>query len=235
VDNKSNNNINVGAYGWRHPHWLGEFYHEDLPQEWQLNYYSNVFNCVLVPADYWHAEQGYACETWLDDVHEDFVFYLQLPENLPTYAVKEKYLQQIALLRPRIAGIVINEKFCIASNVLWLESLAAVAPLYLNGLWDFNEANCQSLDLQKKVVYQVWSEIFLQASNTAKTSVLMGPLAILHDDLSDLRRCRQTLESYFDYIRSDDVHLIHSIIVIHPTLSAERLSQIRAVIEIMGL
>jgi len=39
--------IYLDAYGWRNQHWLNVIYHEDLPEDWQLSYYSNVFNTVL--------------------------------------------------------------------------------------------------------------------------------------------------------------------------------------------
>ena len=44
----SDKNITVGSYGWRHPHWRGSFYPEDLPEDWQLSYYSNEFSVVMV-------------------------------------------------------------------------------------------------------------------------------------------------------------------------------------------
>lgn len=69
----------VGAWGWRHPEWLQDvFYPDDLPSDWQLSYYSNEFDLVVVPAAYWSA-QGYGDEDWLDEVEEDFVFYIDWP------------------------------------------------------------------------------------------------------------------------------------------------------------
>ncbi|VAW50835.1 hypothetical protein MNBD_GAMMA06-453, partial [hydrothermal vent metagenome] len=53
-----------GAYGWRQKHWSNSFYPEDLPAEddWRLTYYSNEFDVVLVPADYWQAGKINTCE-----------------------------------------------------------------------------------------------------------------------------------------------------------------------------
>ena len=49
----SSMSLNIGAYGWKHENWSGGFYPDDLPQDWQLTYSSNAFNCVLVPVEYW--------------------------------------------------------------------------------------------------------------------------------------------------------------------------------------
>ena len=68
----------VGAWGWRHPEWEKDvFYPDDLPEDWQLSYYSNEFDLLVVPASYWSfAEEG---EDWLDEVDDDFVFYIEWP------------------------------------------------------------------------------------------------------------------------------------------------------------
>ncbi len=40
----------IGAAGWQHPAWEGDFYPDDLPAEWQPVYYANEFPVVLIPA-----------------------------------------------------------------------------------------------------------------------------------------------------------------------------------------
>ena len=40
----------IGAAGWRHPDWQGDFYPDDLPAEWQPVYYANEFPVVLIAA-----------------------------------------------------------------------------------------------------------------------------------------------------------------------------------------
>jgi len=36
----------VGARGWEHAQWLETYYPDDLPEDWQLDYYANEFGCV---------------------------------------------------------------------------------------------------------------------------------------------------------------------------------------------
>ncbi len=42
-------NVEVGAMGWA----CEAFYPEDMPSEWQLEYYANHFSAVLVPSTQW--------------------------------------------------------------------------------------------------------------------------------------------------------------------------------------
>ena len=46
-------NILVGIQGWLHDRWQGSFYPEDLPADWQLDFYSNQFYCVLIEQEQW--------------------------------------------------------------------------------------------------------------------------------------------------------------------------------------
>ena len=50
----------IGACDWRYPRWVGDFYPDDLPEDWRLGYYGNEFPVVLVPADYTLDDDGYA-------------------------------------------------------------------------------------------------------------------------------------------------------------------------------
>ena len=68
----------LGSRGWRHESWDEDFYPDDLPEDWQLSYYANEFSTVLIPADYWLADD-IDLDDWCEDVPESFVFYLEYP------------------------------------------------------------------------------------------------------------------------------------------------------------
>lgn len=93
--------LRVGSYGWQHPHWLGSFYPDDLPADWQLGYYANEFNTVLVPTHY--LQDDCDIEQWLDDVHEAFRFYLQAPVARESL---QRFEQQCAQLGSYLGGVV---------------------------------------------------------------------------------------------------------------------------------
>jgi uncharacterized protein YecE (DUF72 family) len=73
----SGNLVLVGASGWQHPAWRGAFYPADLPDDWQLSYYSTQFQAVHLPAAAWQAASAATWEAWLADTHDGFHFVLE--------------------------------------------------------------------------------------------------------------------------------------------------------------
>jgi len=70
--------IEVIARDWDRPDWRGEFYPEDLPEDWRLSYFANAFESVLVPATSWHEAPLERLAQWAKDVPDRFRFYLEL-------------------------------------------------------------------------------------------------------------------------------------------------------------
>ena len=102
--------INPGAYGWRHKHWLKSFYPEDLPanesEDWRLSYYSNEFNSVMVPFDYWQGVGTVDCKGWLDDVNDDFQFFVECHESMFEHLSDVKLARHLKILQPQLSGLV---------------------------------------------------------------------------------------------------------------------------------
>ena len=78
----------VGAYGWEHKPWLDAYYPDDLPEDWRLDYYTNEFGCVILPADVWTGVDAETTQQWVDEVEDNFMFFIELPESAAD--VKEK-------------------------------------------------------------------------------------------------------------------------------------------------
>lgn len=104
---KSHTDIIVAARGWSHSDWCGDFYPDDLPEDWQLAYYSNEFRAVLVPAMAFSGIDPLEVERWVEDASEDFGFCLEVTDLLTdwdAFALAAKplgeHLQGI-LLRPQ--------------------------------------------------------------------------------------------------------------------------------------
>ncbi len=100
--------MRVGAYGWEHEHWQGSFYPQDLPEDWRLGYYANMFTSVLVPEAKWSASNADFVQ-WEEDVHDDFRFYFLLDEGLKKATVgrESKKNKQIAeIMGNKFAGYV---------------------------------------------------------------------------------------------------------------------------------
>ena len=102
-------NLAIGACDWRHKHWSGAFYPEELPSDWCLGFYSNEFETVLVPSGQWQDETGYGCEGWLDEINETFRFYVELPPELAAGETgRERFIRDMNLLEDALGGIVVT-------------------------------------------------------------------------------------------------------------------------------
>ncbi len=101
----------IGSWGWQHSEWENDvFYPDDLPQDWQLSYYSNEFDLAVVPASYWSAD-GYGEDDWLDDVTDAFVFYIDWPFlQLADQADYEKCAQYCQHLGKQVAAVLLNRE-----------------------------------------------------------------------------------------------------------------------------
>jgi len=207
--------INPGVYGWRHKHWIKSFYPEDLPvngaEDWRLAYYSNEFNTVMVPFDYWQARKTVDCEGWLDDVNEDFQFFVECHESMLEHLSAVELTDCLKILQPQLSGLVFleenstaKEKFSTVIDALAVDVFEPVSALDSAGqkMWCANKS-------------------------------LSSALVIIENDLSDLRAVRTLVESIA--AQWSDVHNRGiTIILDQPKLKAANLSKFRSVLEIMG-
>ncbi|MGD2119324.1 MAG: hypothetical protein PVG66_13265 [Chromatiales bacterium] len=73
--------LRIASVGWQHAGWDNSYYPEDIPADWKLSYYANDFRAVVVPQQDWLAIEADDWETLLDDVDEQFRFYLALDSH----------------------------------------------------------------------------------------------------------------------------------------------------------
>jgi len=160
ADNCSNDYLKVGAYDWLHPEWQGEFYPDDLPEDWQLSYYANEFSVVLVPEARWSAKD-LDLQEWSDEVPGNFRFYLQckqLPDDTRQEEVKKCLANKLAGFVPEkeckdtetiniVSGVALidSSSHALREWRVWLESNASTlnavflkdSPLIQKNLHDF--------------------------------------------------------------------------------------------------
>lgn len=67
----------ITTRGWEHPGWQDGFYPEDLPEDWHLGYFANSFPAVLISASELDGLEPTTVEGWLDELEDEFVFYLE--------------------------------------------------------------------------------------------------------------------------------------------------------------
>ncbi len=201
--------IYVGACGWRHEHWFSTFYPDDIPlvgqgEDWLLTYYSNEFDTVLVPAAYWCTKEKVDCDSWLDDVHEDFQFYVECHARIFEYSSVSDWVNNLTKLKPQLRGVVI------------LDGDSDLDMGLLSRLLDsFNIA------IIGEGSNNIWRQNDHKFSN----------FAVIENKLLDLRQVRVIVE---DFVDSNGDKSPATIIIDHAELKAGDLAKFRSMVEIMG-
>lgn len=96
----------IGANGWQHSEWIGDFYPDDLPEEWLLGYYGNEYPVVMVPADYLQSDSAVINE-WLEESDESLRLLIEWPAGEADETVRSKWNTAVSLLSERIVGILV--------------------------------------------------------------------------------------------------------------------------------
>jgi len=225
--------ISIGAYGWRHKHWLTSFYPDDLPEDWQLTFYSNEFNAVMVPSVYW-SEHSIVntivdCEQWLDSVHDNFDFYVQCQAEMFDVLPAEEILDQLKILRPQLAALVFDgdERELHDDIKTQIIALAESLEVELIGI---------NLDAGGSAVWREIDDSPLQPGLQPSAQQRCSKLACIENELTDMRMVRIMFERFASQFISRDTEQGSGacIIVNHPLLQARNISSARAVLEIMG-
>lgn len=214
-------NIQLGAYGWQHAHWLNHFYPEDLPEDWQLPYYSNEFNSVLVPAAYWQTHAIDDCVEWMGNVHANFRFFVECQVDMFAHISKQTLCAALQVLQPQLSALVFPEAeqpmpTRVKKDFFDIIDLLGVDVCSAGDRFDFQP------DIR---VNSIWRNTASQASG----------FAFMANDLTDLRGARVLVEQFVAALASEESRPeVATIIVHHPQLQADDLSKFRAVLDLMG-
>lgn len=188
-------NIHLACRGWQHPLWQGSFYPDDLPADWQLSYYSNEFDAVIIPDDYWSADTLQQELDWCEQVPPGFRFYAEWPATLDAVEVPQ-FCSQLEAMANNLVGVLFTEDAamlalqqrlpnlpCFGAQHIWLpDSLAAqpsAAPLaVLARPWR---------DLRE---LRRWLEAFAPKHGVARQALLC---TMPHPDSEQLQQARTLL------------------------------------------
>ncbi|MGD8783503.1 MAG: hypothetical protein PVG75_03655 [Thioalkalispiraceae bacterium] len=119
----------IGACGWQHDDWGAEFYPEDLPEEWQIGYYGNEYQVVMVPASYWCSEHDTYAE-WLEESDESLKMIGQWPEQGANQDEYQQAQEGIKAVSGRLLAVLIPLKSAVSHSELAIyKELAASYPL----------------------------------------------------------------------------------------------------------
>ena len=103
----------IGTRGWQYTEWTGHFYPDDIPPEWQLGYYSNECQTVLLPEQVWLDARAEEALAWHEDVGEQFRFFIELS----TITQWQRCVTQLEAIRDQVAGIVLRSTAGAADRV----------------------------------------------------------------------------------------------------------------------
>ena len=213
--------INIGAYGWRHSHWSNSFYPDDLPEDWQLAYYSNEISTVLVPASYLQTCSVLDCEEWLDSVHEGFQFFVECHADMLKRISVQTLIDRLQQLQPQLTALVFLDDDQVFSAELAAEFARLISTLDVP-VFGASPLFDTISDIE---VRNIWS-----LSNKQ-----VATLALIADDLTDLRVARADVESFIEAgERSHAKQEKLTVIANHPRLQASDIIKFRSVLDIMG-
>lgn len=85
--------------------WDRDFFPEDLPEDWRLDYYANEYSGILIPQDVW--AQDPEVEDWIENISEDFEFHFQVPVDIQDKSL-EHLIQAANSLGPRLKGLLLD-------------------------------------------------------------------------------------------------------------------------------
>jgi len=99
-------NLQIGTYGWLHESWSGSYYPEDLPEEWRLDYFSNVFKTALVPMSEWTLWSSDELEEIAESVEDGFNLFLAIEKPVGIEA-QQQLETLVTILGDAIQGLVV--------------------------------------------------------------------------------------------------------------------------------
>ena len=106
-------NIHVGAYGWDNESWQRNYYPEDLPKDWRLDFYANSYRVTLVPETEWLSWDNEQIEETEDAVEGAFYFYFEVllsslqPRSKKSVDATQQLKKIIASLESKMGGVVV--------------------------------------------------------------------------------------------------------------------------------
>ena len=215
-------NLSLGANGWQHSHWMDDFYPDDLPEDWRLTYYSNEFNSILLPVSCWQSESEPDCDDWLDNVHEEFEFFVECRGDMFEHVSREVLVGCLQALQPQLSGLVfLDNKQNMSEQVhgQFIELFKQVDVAVFS-------TNPSLFSAQREIqLKSIWQQAQLQGSS----------FAFIENDLTDLRAARVIVDDFVNSLADADETIEKAtLIVSHAQLQPQNLSKFRQLIEVMG-
>ncbi len=147
--------LKLGTVGWEDGFEQSGFFPEDLPEDWRLTYLSNELDRVAIPLSALDDLEEEDIEEWAEDTHQQFGFFLLLPEEVDAEE-REAALQLLAPLGEQLLGVVTPQQLSIEAEgvhalqcdgvVAWVETRGELSPMAMRQLIEkLNEIGADTL------------------------------------------------------------------------------------------
>lgn len=203
--------ILIGANGWLHPAWQTTFYPDDLPDDWQLGYYSNEFPIVLMPAAYWQKPDE-EIAAWLEDSADSLRLICEVPPEYLQGQVDEsaqsikRFIQRISILGEHCVGLLIS----ISNEQIDIKGLLEQIPLELPLCIDLNPE--LSVDYAKSIqkVCEKQGVGLCWHGTESPNGLTQGQLALtrINSKGMDMRQLRHVVETVLEQTSPQQTSII---------------------------
>lgn len=123
--------VRVGSEGWFDDP-RGDFYPDDLPEDWRLSFYNTSFSCVLLDA-----AQLVDCDLeevgqWQHDLQSQFRFLIAIHAHFNQQALAS-LKQRLLLLGPHLGGVIVRDsEYELAEVRPLVDSLVPEMPVFFS-------------------------------------------------------------------------------------------------------
>jgi len=117
IETTMNDEIYIGTRDWDVDAWVGDYYPQELPDDWRFCFHTNNVRALMVPATIWADTTIDNVEAWLEDCDDAFRFFLELPPAMVNAqsdeamaAAWQAWQQLIAPIATRVAALVLGDR-----------------------------------------------------------------------------------------------------------------------------
>jgi uncharacterized protein YecE (DUF72 family) len=220
----------VGTIGWDHDSWVGNFYPDDLPDDWRFAYYSNDYRAVLATANHFTEADKETVSEWVEDCDEAFGFVVEVPQiclNTAGVDSLQVFLGDIESLHSRTRGFLLSLVETTSQMVAQLQPRIELLQEFGPVCIDFeNESESSDRLIQLMAEYNLGSCWHPETSETPRVG---GALMLALSDEEDPRRQRKIIETLEQWMQQGNG--VAGLFLESP----EAASQARIIAEMLGV
>ena len=225
------NDLLIGTWGWSGSGCCAGYYPDDMPEDWQLCYFSNQHRAVLLPEETWRSADDSELEQWLEDTDPGFVFVPAFGPDaldvvsqgqLPDWPAIKRLKQQTGCLLAMPSVMQLDQ-------LQWLEPLQASTALCVQ-LPEAIEADPQLRDRVAEQLCQAGVSV-LWDTRTASEPESCGDWLLAIAEAQEPAQLRNLIENLGQWMSPDR----HAVLLFVGEQAPQAAEQARTLAELMGI